>query len=107
MEDLLARDGIPATTSEGLLSLVLCYLAGGDELRNRHRALELLREVETREGDSKLGRQADLLLELVTHTLTLEGALEEQDRRIQELERKAEGLKQIDTRPRASGPIKN
>ena len=101
MEDLLARDGITATTSEGLLSLVLCYLGGGEELRNRDRALELLRVVETREGDSKWGRQADLLLELVTHTLTLEGSLEQQDQRIQELEREVEGLKQIDTRPRA------
>ena len=99
MEDLLARDGIPAATSEGLLSLVLCYLAGGEELRNRERVLELLREVVTSEGDSKWGRQADLLLELITHTLTLEGSLEQQDRRIQELEREVEGLKRIDTRP--------
>ena len=104
MEDLLARDGITATTSEGLLSLVLCYLGGGEEVRNRERALELLRVVETRKGDSKWGRQADLLLELVTHTLTLEGSLEQQDRRIQELKREVEGLKQIDTRPRASRP---
>ncbi len=101
MEDLLARDGITATTSEGLLSLVLCYLGGGEEVRNRERALELLRVVEARKGDSKWGRQADLLLELVTHTLTLEGSLEQQDRRIQELKREVEGLKQIDTRPRA------
>ena len=102
MEDLLTRDGIPETNSEGLLSLVLCYLAGGEDLRNRDRALELLRIVATRDRD-KWERQADLLLELVTHALTLEGSLEHQDRRIQELEREVEGLKQIDTRPRRPG----
>ena len=53
MEDLLARDGITATASEGLLSLVLCYLGGPEELRNGDRSLELLHVVEAREGDSR------------------------------------------------------
>ena len=39
-----------------------------------------------------------------TNTLTLEGRLEERDRRIQGLEREVEGLKQIDTRPESSRP---
>ncbi len=104
MEDLLARDGISAVTSEGLLSLALCYLAAGEELSNRDRALELLRAVKTREGESQWARQADLLLELVTQTLELEGSMLRQDRRIEELEREVEGLKQIDTRPRPSPP---
>ena len=103
MEDLLARDGITATASEGLLSLVLCYLGGPEELRNGDRALELLHVVEAMEGDSRWGRQADLLLELATHTLTLEDSLAQQDRWIQELEREVEGLKRIDTRPGPPG----
>ena len=104
MEEFLGRDGIAATTSQELLALVLCYLGGPEELRNRERALELLHWVETRENDSRWGRQADLLRELATHALTLDSSLKQQDRRIQELEREVEGLKQIDTRPRSSRP---
>ena len=99
MEDLVTRDGITATTSEALLSVALCYLGGPEELRNRDRALELLSVVEARSGDPRWGRQAGLLLELARHTHKLEGSMEQRGRRIQELEREVEGLKQIDTRP--------
>ncbi len=106
VETALSREAMAATDSETLFWLALCYLGGPEALRDRTRALQLLRAVESAEQGSRRGREAGLLLRVISDAMVLEESSRMQDRRIQELENEVEGLKAIDLRRKASRPPK-